>query len=199
MNALLLTIVIGVPMPAPAWAERNPMPPPVVQPAPTGLLDTIRAAKALIAKGNALADRGKQLLDAAQRDGKIRLGVILPDVPVEIVVVEVEELVEPEEVELIRPPTPPVLKRLPGPRNLFRCPDCGDYESGCDMFLGNALLSMGHTDAYLQEIGRKQWGLLYDNTVNSRIDGPVSVQSGCPDGRCRTGMFSRLRSRRGRR
>ena len=41
-------------------------------------LDTFRDAKALIAKGNALADRGKILFDAAQRDGKITLDVRLP-------------------------------------------------------------------------------------------------------------------------
>lgn len=35
-------------------------------------------AKALIAKGNALADRGKAILDAAERDGKITLDVKLP-------------------------------------------------------------------------------------------------------------------------
>jgi len=43
-----------------------------------GPLDTFRDAKALIAKGNALADRGKFLLDAAQREGKITLDVRLP-------------------------------------------------------------------------------------------------------------------------
>jgi len=43
-------------------------------------LDTYRDAKALIAKGNALADRGKAILDAAESDGKIMLAVHLPKV-----------------------------------------------------------------------------------------------------------------------
>ncbi len=41
-------------------------------------LDTYRDAKALIAKGNELADRGKAFLDAAEADGKIMLAVNLP-------------------------------------------------------------------------------------------------------------------------
>jgi hypothetical protein len=41
-------------------------------------LDTYRDAKALLAKGNELADRGKALLDAAEADGKIMLAVHLP-------------------------------------------------------------------------------------------------------------------------
>ena len=45
-----------------------------------GPLDTLRDAKTLIAKGNALADRGKMLLDAAKADGKIMLAVHLPNV-----------------------------------------------------------------------------------------------------------------------
>ncbi len=43
-----------------------------------GPLDTLRDAKELIRKGNDLADRGKALLDAAQRDGKITVDVQLP-------------------------------------------------------------------------------------------------------------------------
>jgi len=46
-----------------------------------GPLDTLREAKELIRKGNDLADRGKALLDAAQRDGKITVDVRLPGVP----------------------------------------------------------------------------------------------------------------------
>ena len=44
-----------------------------------GPLDTLRQAKELIAKGNELADRGKALLDAAQRDGKITVDIRLPE------------------------------------------------------------------------------------------------------------------------
>ena len=41
-------------------------------------LDTLRDAKSLIAKGNALADRGKVLLDAAEVEGKISVDIRLP-------------------------------------------------------------------------------------------------------------------------
>lgn len=43
-----------------------------------GPLDTLREAKELIRKGNELADRGKALLDAAEREGKITVDVHLP-------------------------------------------------------------------------------------------------------------------------
>lgn len=43
-----------------------------------GPIDTLRDVRELIRKGNDLADRSKALLDAAQRDGKIRIDVQLP-------------------------------------------------------------------------------------------------------------------------
>jgi len=43
-----------------------------------GPLDTLGEAKELIRKGNELADRGKALLDAAEREGKITVDVRLP-------------------------------------------------------------------------------------------------------------------------
>jgi len=46
-----------------------------------GPLDTLRDAKALIEKGNELADRGKALLDQAELDGKITVDIRLPSVP----------------------------------------------------------------------------------------------------------------------
>jgi|LSQX01.3.fsa_nt_gb hypothetical protein len=44
----------------------------------SGPLDTWRDAKDLIRKGNELANRGKQLLDRAERDGKICVDILLP-------------------------------------------------------------------------------------------------------------------------
>jgi hypothetical protein len=41
-------------------------------------IDTYREAKTLIEKGNALADRGKAILDQAQKDGKITVDIRLP-------------------------------------------------------------------------------------------------------------------------
>ncbi len=41
-------------------------------------LDTLRDARELIRKGNELADRGKAILDRAERDGKITIDVRLP-------------------------------------------------------------------------------------------------------------------------
>jgi len=43
-----------------------------------GPLDTFREAKELIRKGNALADRGKALLDAAEREGKVTVDIRFP-------------------------------------------------------------------------------------------------------------------------
>lgn len=43
-----------------------------------GPLDTLRDAKELIAKGNELADRGKAILDQAERDGKITVDIRVP-------------------------------------------------------------------------------------------------------------------------
>jgi hypothetical protein len=43
--------------------------------------DTYRDAKTLIEKGNALADRGKAILDQAERDGKITVDIRLPNPP----------------------------------------------------------------------------------------------------------------------
>jgi hypothetical protein len=60
--------------------------PPQIEPEDTDLgqgvggpLDSIRDAKELVRKGNELADRGKALLDQAQRDGKITVDIRLPD------------------------------------------------------------------------------------------------------------------------
>lgn len=43
-----------------------------------GPIDTLRQARELIEKGNSLADRGKAILDAAERDGKITVDVRIP-------------------------------------------------------------------------------------------------------------------------
>jgi len=43
-----------------------------------GPLETYRDARVLIRKGNELADRGRAILDAAERDGKITVEVRLP-------------------------------------------------------------------------------------------------------------------------
>lgn len=48
-----------------------------------GPIDTYRDARELIDKGNALADRGKAILDAAERDGKITVDVRLPTPSIE--------------------------------------------------------------------------------------------------------------------
>lgn len=45
---------------------------------PAGPLDFYRDAKALVAKGNALADRGKAILDRAEAEGKVTIDVKLP-------------------------------------------------------------------------------------------------------------------------
>jgi hypothetical protein len=58
--------------------EVVPVPAPDTGALPTGPLDIVRDAKSLIEKGNVLADRGKQILDAAQRDGKVTVDVRLP-------------------------------------------------------------------------------------------------------------------------
>jgi len=50
---------------------------------PGGPLDIIRQAKELIRKGNQLADRGKALLDAIQRDGKLTVDIRLPQTSAE--------------------------------------------------------------------------------------------------------------------
>ena len=85
-------------------------------------------------------------------------------------------------VELIKPKRPPLLKRLPGPRNLFRCPHCG--ASDCLMFLGQVLRNSHKvSDEYLDRLGPRQWGVLYDNIINSRKPA-VTVQSDCPGGVC---------------
>ena len=193
MLSLMLTATLSVTMPPPAWIEADPMPPPAVT-APEGIIDTIRQAKALIGKGNALADRGKLILDAAQRDGKIRVDVHVPEVMPDVGLV-IEKPPPKEAVTLITPTRPPVVARVPGPRNLFRCPHCGDTESGCDMFLGESLLKLGVKRQYLEEVGHKQWGVLYDNIINSRPP-VVAVQSGCEGGVCpiprRRILFPRL-------
>ncbi len=44
-----------------------------------GPLDAWREAKELIRKGNDLADRGKAIFDAAERDGRITVDVRIPD------------------------------------------------------------------------------------------------------------------------
>lgn len=70
--------------------ETPPAPQPMPKPNPDGAgkgaqvespLDSFREAKALIAKGNALADRGKAILDRAQQDGKITVDIRLPTPP----------------------------------------------------------------------------------------------------------------------
>lgn len=43
-----------------------------------GPLDMLRDARELIRKGNDLADRGKTILDAAEREGKVTIDVRLP-------------------------------------------------------------------------------------------------------------------------
>ncbi len=45
---------------------------------PGGPLDIFKQAKELIRKGNELADRGKKLLDAIQKDGKLSVDILLP-------------------------------------------------------------------------------------------------------------------------
>ena len=76
-------------IPAPAWlTEIDPVPAPKVEPA--GPIDTLREMSALVKKGNALADRSKDLFDAAQGDGlDMTLRVARPRllrVPVDVVV-----------------------------------------------------------------------------------------------------------------
>jgi hypothetical protein len=44
-----------------------------------GPFDSIRDAKELIRKGNELADRGKTILDQAERNGKITVDIRLPE------------------------------------------------------------------------------------------------------------------------
>ena len=51
---------------------------------PGGIFDTIKQAKELIRKGNLLADRGKEILDAVQRDGKITVDIRLPGTSVSV-------------------------------------------------------------------------------------------------------------------
>lgn len=45
---------------------------------PGGPLDILRDARALVEKGNKLADRGKLILDKAEQEGKITIDVRLP-------------------------------------------------------------------------------------------------------------------------
>ncbi len=47
---------------------------------PGGFLDVVRQAKDLIRKGNELADRGKAILDAVQREGKLTVDIRLPKI-----------------------------------------------------------------------------------------------------------------------
>lgn len=47
---------------------------------PGGFFDVVRQAKELIRKGNELADRGKSILDALQRDGKITVDIKIPKI-----------------------------------------------------------------------------------------------------------------------
>jgi hypothetical protein len=66
--------------------DKAPAPAPAPKPAPDGAqfggpIDTYHDAKTLIDKGNVLADRGKALLDQAQRDGKITVDIRLPAAP----------------------------------------------------------------------------------------------------------------------
>lgn len=73
----IMTIEMDVP------AVPKPLPNPTPDGARKGAklespLDTYREAKTLIEKGNALADRGKAILDQAQRDGKITVDIRLP-------------------------------------------------------------------------------------------------------------------------
>lgn len=61
-------------------------PTPATQSAPgaatvAGPIDVYRNARDLIDKGNDLADRGKAILDQAQRDGKITVDIRLPATP----------------------------------------------------------------------------------------------------------------------
>ena len=48
---------------------------------PGGPFDIIKQAKELIRRGNELAERGKALLDAFEKDGKITVDIRLPDAP----------------------------------------------------------------------------------------------------------------------
>ena len=66
--------------------QPQPVPPPDepdngAAPAVGGPLDTLRDARELIQKGNALADRTKRLMDAAQREGGLWLFARLPGGP----------------------------------------------------------------------------------------------------------------------
>ncbi len=66
--------------------EKAAMPTPAPQSAPGaatvgGPIDVYRNARDLIDKGNDLADRGKAILDQAQRDGKITVDIRLPATP----------------------------------------------------------------------------------------------------------------------
>ena len=113
--------------------------------------------------------------------------------------VKLEVVVESQRVHLVKPARPPIVVRLPGPRNLFRCPHCKKTASGCDMFLGEELLKLGAKREYLNKITYRQWGVLYDNIVNSRKPATM-VQSSCKGGVCRVfpprrrpSLFRRLR------
>lgn len=70
-----------------------------------GPLSIIRDAKELVRKGNDLANRGKSLLDAIDRDGKITVDVRLPVrsstivVPVEAAVVSPQKFTQPSCVD----------------------------------------------------------------------------------------------------
>lgn len=98
MNAILMLLLMAAVAPSADWTpviaaegavvtmEPAKEPGPAPQPAPdagssAGPIDTFRDAKALIEKGNALADRGKAVLDQAQRDGKITVDIRLPTPP----------------------------------------------------------------------------------------------------------------------
>lgn len=76
--------------------------------------------------------------------------------------VEVEEFETEAGVKIVLEVVPPTseLERLPGPS--YRWP-----HGNCYMCLGNTLISRyGQSKKYLDEIGYKNWGVLYDNLNN---------------------------------
>ena len=88
-----------------------------------GPLDTLRDAKELIRKGSDLADRGKTILDQAQRDGKITVDIRLPEPPAAVTATTQSPPVDLlwagsvatcHRPPMTRPPIPcPALRRFP--------------------------------------------------------------------------------------
>ena len=102
----------------------------------------------------------------------------------------------PGRIVLEKPVADEELERLPGPA--WQWP-----HAGCEMCVGNALISKGFDEQYLRGLTYKQWGVLWDNVHNNPDlvkgkplgEGYIGYEAGGGYSG-RIGLLQRLRKRR---